>query len=113
MTNPQPRKKHRTTMHVAELCLQSAEDYHQQYLCKVPDCYYPDHSADVDLPGRHPSGLDGTTAPDRHGHDRDRQGDEHQAAAAVDEINQSRAICSVFVPADAERRCQAMRASDQ
>jgi peptide methionine sulfoxide reductase MsrA len=39
MTNPQARTKHRTTAQVAELCLQSAEDYHQQYLYKVPNIY--------------------------------------------------------------------------
>ena len=36
MTNPQARTKHRTTAQIAELCLQSAEDYHQQYLAKNP-----------------------------------------------------------------------------
>jgi catechol 2,3-dioxygenase-like lactoylglutathione lyase family enzyme len=36
--------KHRTTAQIAELCLQSAEDYHQQYLYKVPNGYCPDHS---------------------------------------------------------------------
>jgi hypothetical protein len=34
MANPQAGTKHRTTVHIAELCLQSAEDYHQQYLYK-------------------------------------------------------------------------------
>jgi hypothetical protein len=32
MTNLQSRTKNRTTAQVAELCLQSAEDYHQHYL---------------------------------------------------------------------------------
>ena len=36
MTNRQARKKHRTTAQVAEPRLQSAEDYHQQFLHKVP-----------------------------------------------------------------------------
>jgi len=39
MTNPQARANHRTTVQVAELCLQSAEDYHQQYLAKNPFGY--------------------------------------------------------------------------
>jgi peptide methionine sulfoxide reductase MsrA len=43
MTNQQARAKHRTTAQIAELCLQSAEDYHQQYLEKVPGGYCPDH----------------------------------------------------------------------
>jgi peptide methionine sulfoxide reductase MsrA len=50
MTNPQARAKHRTTAHLAELCLQSAEDYHQQYLYKVPNGYCPDHSTGVSCP---------------------------------------------------------------
>jgi hypothetical protein len=36
MTNPQARTKHRTTAQIAEPRLQSDEDYHQQYLHKVP-----------------------------------------------------------------------------
>jgi len=36
MTNPQARTKHRTTAQIAELCSQSAEDYHQQYPRKAP-----------------------------------------------------------------------------
>ena len=39
MTNPQARTKRRTTVQIAELCLQSAEDYHQQYLAKNPFGY--------------------------------------------------------------------------
>ena len=39
MTNPQARTKHRTTAPIAEPCLQSAEDYHQQYLDKNPFGY--------------------------------------------------------------------------
>jgi peptide-methionine (S)-S-oxide reductase len=33
-----------------ELGLQSAEDYHQQYLYKVPRGYCPDHSTGVSCP---------------------------------------------------------------
>jgi peptide methionine sulfoxide reductase MsrA len=47
MENPQARMKHRTIAPVAELCLQSAEDYHQQYLYKVPNGYRSDHSTGV------------------------------------------------------------------
>ena len=50
MTNLQVRTKHRTTAQVTELCLQSAEDYHQQYLYKVPHGYCPDHSTGVSCP---------------------------------------------------------------
>ena len=50
MTNLQVRTKHRTTAQVTELCLQSAEDYHQQYLYKVPGGYCPDHSTGVSCP---------------------------------------------------------------
>ena len=50
MTNAQARAKHRTTARIAELCLQSAEDYHQQYLYKVPNGYCPDHSTGVSCP---------------------------------------------------------------
>jgi peptide methionine sulfoxide reductase MsrA len=41
MTTRQARTKHRTTAQIAELCVQSAEDYHQQYLYKVPNGYCP------------------------------------------------------------------------
>jgi hypothetical protein len=61
MTNPQARTKHRTTAQVAELCSQSAEDYHQQYLHKVPKRLLPRPQHGCELPGRHPSGLDDTT----------------------------------------------------
>ena len=44
MTNHQARAKHRTTAQIADLRLQYAEDYHQQYLYKVPNGYCPDHS---------------------------------------------------------------------
>jgi peptide methionine sulfoxide reductase MsrA len=50
MTNRQARMKHRTTAQIAELCSQSAEDYHQQYLQKVPNGYCPDHSTGVSCP---------------------------------------------------------------
>ena len=52
MTNPQARRNHRTTAQVAELCLQSAEDYHQQYLsdAKNPYGYCPDHGTGVACP---------------------------------------------------------------
>ena len=50
MTNPQARMKHRTTAQIAELRIQSAEDYHQQYLYKVPNGYCPDHSTGVSCP---------------------------------------------------------------
>ena len=50
MTNRQARMKHRTTAQVAELCSQSAEDYHQQYLRKVPNGYCPDYSTGVSCP---------------------------------------------------------------
>jgi len=43
MTTSQARTKHRTTARIAELRLQSAEDYHQQYLYKVPNGYCPNH----------------------------------------------------------------------
>jgi peptide-methionine (S)-S-oxide reductase len=42
--------KHRTTAQIAELRIQSAEDYHQQYLYKVPNGYCPDHSTGVSCP---------------------------------------------------------------
>jgi len=52
MTNPQARTKHRTNAQIAELCLQSAEDYHQQYLSdsKNPYGYCPDHGTGVSCP---------------------------------------------------------------
>ena len=50
MTNPQARTKHRTTAQIAELCSQSAEDYHQQYLNKNPFGYCPDHGTGVSCP---------------------------------------------------------------
>ena len=50
MTNPQARAKHRTIMQIEKQCLQSAEDYHQQYLYKVPNGYCPDHSTGVSCP---------------------------------------------------------------
>jgi peptide methionine sulfoxide reductase MsrA len=52
MTNPQARTKHRTTAQIAELCLQSAEDCHQQYLsdAKNPYGYCPDHGTGVACP---------------------------------------------------------------
>jgi peptide methionine sulfoxide reductase MsrA len=50
MTDPQARAKHRTNAQTAELCLQSAEDYHQQYLYKVPHGYCPDHSTGLTCP---------------------------------------------------------------
>ena len=52
MTNLQARTKHRTIAQVAELCLQSAEDYHQQYLsdAKNPYGYCPDHGTGVACP---------------------------------------------------------------
>jgi peptide methionine sulfoxide reductase MsrA len=50
MTNHQAKTRHRTTAQVAELCSQSAEDYHQQYLYKVPNGYCPDHSTGVSRP---------------------------------------------------------------
>ncbi len=50
MTNQQARTKHRTTAQIAELCLQSAEDYHQQYLHKVPNGYCPNHGTGVSCP---------------------------------------------------------------
>ena len=50
MTNPQARMKHRTNAQIAELRIQFAEDYHQQYLYKVPNGYYPDHSTGVTYP---------------------------------------------------------------
>ncbi|HEX6527882.1 MAG TPA: hypothetical protein VF070_48855 [Streptosporangiaceae bacterium] len=43
MTNQQARAKHRTTAQITELCLQSAEDYHQQHLYKAPGGYCSDH----------------------------------------------------------------------
>ena len=59
MTNPQARTKHRTTAHIAELCLQSAEDYHQQHLsdAKNPHSYCPDHGTSVICPFGILSGL--------------------------------------------------------
>jgi peptide-methionine (S)-S-oxide reductase len=50
MINPQARMKHRATAQIAELRIQSAEDYHQQYLYKVPNGYCPDHSTGVSCP---------------------------------------------------------------
>lgn len=52
MTNPQAGTKHRTTAQIAELCLQSAEGYHQQYLSdsKNPYGYCPDHGTGVSCP---------------------------------------------------------------
>ena len=40
MPNLQARMKHRTTVQIAELCLQSAEDCHQQYLYSAT-CHKP------------------------------------------------------------------------
>ena len=42
--------KHRTIAQIGELCSQFAEDYHQQYLYKVPNGYCPDHSTGVSCP---------------------------------------------------------------
>jgi peptide-methionine (S)-S-oxide reductase len=50
MTNPQARIMPRTTTQIVELRVQSAEDYHQQYLYKVPNGYCPDHSTGVSCP---------------------------------------------------------------
>jgi peptide-methionine (S)-S-oxide reductase len=50
MINLQARWKRRTIVQVAELGLQSAENYHQQYLDKVPHGYCPDHSTGVTCP---------------------------------------------------------------
>ena len=50
MARSQAKAKHRTTVQIAERCLQSAEDYHQQYLYKVPHGYCPDHSTGVSCP---------------------------------------------------------------
>jgi peptide methionine sulfoxide reductase MsrA len=50
MANPQAKTNHRTTAQMAELCFQSAEDYHLQYLYKVPHGYCPDHSTGVSCP---------------------------------------------------------------
>ena len=50
MANPEAMRKHRTTVREAELRLQSAEDYRQQYLYKVPNGYCPDHSTGVSCP---------------------------------------------------------------
>ena len=50
MTNLQARVKYRTTAQIAELCLQSAEDYRQQYLHKVANGYCPDHGTGVACP---------------------------------------------------------------
>jgi peptide methionine sulfoxide reductase MsrA len=50
MTKPHSRTKHRTTAQVAGRCVQSAEDYHQQYLYKAPNGYCPDHSTGVSCP---------------------------------------------------------------
>jgi peptide methionine sulfoxide reductase MsrA len=50
MINQQASMKHRTSAQVAELRIQSAEDYHQQYLYKVPNGYCPDHSTGVSCP---------------------------------------------------------------
>jgi peptide-methionine (S)-S-oxide reductase len=50
MINPQARMKHRTIAQIGELCSQFAEDYHQQYLYKVPNGYCPDHSTGVSCP---------------------------------------------------------------
>jgi peptide-methionine (S)-S-oxide reductase len=37
-------------LQAGELGLQSAEDYHQLHLCKVPHGYCPDHSTGVSCP---------------------------------------------------------------
>jgi peptide methionine sulfoxide reductase MsrA len=50
MTNQQARMMYRTTAQIAELRSQSAEDYHQQYLYKVPNGYCTDHSTGVSCP---------------------------------------------------------------
>jgi len=50
MTNLQARVKYRTTAQVTELRLQSAEDYHQQYLHRMPNGYCPDHGTGVTCP---------------------------------------------------------------
>jgi peptide methionine sulfoxide reductase MsrA len=50
MTKSQASVKRRTSAQVAELRIQSAEDYHQQYLHKVPNGYCPDHSTGVSCP---------------------------------------------------------------
>jgi peptide methionine sulfoxide reductase MsrA len=50
MANWLDKTKPRTPVQVAELGLQSAEDYHQQYLYKVPGGYCPDHSTGVSCP---------------------------------------------------------------
>ena len=50
MTNLEAKEKHRTTVQVAGPGLQSAGDYHQQYLFKVPNGYCPDHSTGVSCP---------------------------------------------------------------
>jgi len=49
MTNLQAGMKYRTTAQIAELCLQSAEDYHQQYVSDVenPSGYCLDHGTGV------------------------------------------------------------------
>jgi peptide methionine sulfoxide reductase MsrA len=50
MANQQQWPNYRTIVQVAELGLQSAEDYHQQYLYKVSHGYCPDHSTGVSCP---------------------------------------------------------------
>jgi peptide methionine sulfoxide reductase MsrA len=50
MADPQAIWKHRTNSQIAEVYLQSAEDYHQQYLYKVPHGYCPEHSTGVSCP---------------------------------------------------------------
>ena len=50
IANRQAKAEYRTIVQVAELGLQSAEDYHQQYLYKVPNGYCPDHSTGVTCP---------------------------------------------------------------
>ena len=50
MTTQQVKAKHRTIVQAAELCLQSAEDYHQQYLYKGRNGYCPDHSTGMSCP---------------------------------------------------------------
>jgi peptide methionine sulfoxide reductase MsrA len=53
MTNAQARARHRTTAHMAELGLQSAEDYHQRYLHKASGkCrHYSQYGADASMSG--------------------------------------------------------------
>jgi hypothetical protein len=54
MTNPQARRKHRTTAQIPELCLQAAEDYHQQQLSdtKIIEDQAVGYSREVQQPCR-------------------------------------------------------------